>query len=56
MTVYSKSYPGLLHICKSCYALLGYSAADIYEKKYIYCPLCKEKNEVKPIQEVPSVN
>lgn len=36
---------GLVHICKFCGAILKYEPQDIFEGKYIYCPLCKEKQE-----------
>lgn len=37
---------GLVQACQNCHALLSYNAADIYEGKYIYCPVCKQRNEV----------
>ena len=40
---------GLTVYCTKCGALLGYTAQDIYEKQYIYCPRCKEKIVV-PLQ------
>lgn len=43
MKVLSEKYPGALMICPGCQALLGYGPADIYEDKFIYCPICKEK-------------
>lgn len=49
MTILSKTFPGLMRICDGCGALLGYDAKDIYEKKYIYCSVCKHKNEVPEI-------
>lgn len=33
-----------LHTCVECGALLTYDyTKDIYEDKYIYCPICKTK-------------
>lgn len=49
MTILSQTFPGLTRVCDGCGALLGYSAKDIYEKKYIYCNVCKHKNEVPEI-------
>lgn len=51
MTILSKTFPGLTRVCDECGALLGYNAKDMYEKKYIYCIICKYKNEVPPIIE-----
>ena len=34
-----------IHTCVECGALLYYGREDIYENKYIYCPLCKTKQE-----------
>lgn len=49
MTILSNKFPGLTRVCDGCGALLGYSAKDIYEKKYVYCINCKHKNEVPEI-------
>lgn len=48
MKVLSQKYPGSLIVCPECQWLLGYSPADIYENKYIYCPNpnCRTKIEV----------
>lgn len=35
--------PGLIHFCECCGALLSYTIDDIYENKYIYCPICKTR-------------
>lgn len=51
MFVLSQKYPGLIAICPQCGALLAYTVEDIYENKYIYCPLCKEKIETKVVLE-----
>lgn len=40
-----------MRVCEGCGALLGYSAKDMYEKKYVYCTICKHKNEVPEIVE-----
>lgn len=34
-----------IHTCVNCGALLYYGLEDIYENKYIYCPICKTKQE-----------
>lgn len=52
MQVLSDRYCGLTLVCKQCYALLAYDSKDIYDKKYVYCPLCKYKNEIIPIIDV----
>lgn len=44
MEVVSQKHLGLLHSCISCGALLRYNAGDTYDG-YIYCPLCKTKQE-----------
>lgn len=36
---------GLIHSCTWCGAIFKYEMEDVYEKKYIYCPICKEKQE-----------
>ena len=38
-----------MRVCDECGTLLSYAAKDIYEKKYIYCSVCKHKNEVPEI-------
>ena len=47
MKILSQTFPGSLHICCECRALLAYQPSDIYDKKYIYCPICKTKQECK---------
>lgn len=43
MIVLSQRFPGSIHICTECHAVLAYSIQDVYENHYIYCPLCKTK-------------
>ena len=44
MIVYSEKYPGIIVICPECGALLGIDPhKDLYEEKYVYCPLCYHK-------------
>lgn len=44
MVVLSQYYPGITIQCTNCHALLGIDPhKDIYDSKYVYCPLCKEK-------------
>ena len=43
MIIYSQSYPGLHLICTNCGCLFGFSVQEIYEDKYVYCPICREK-------------
>lgn len=45
MEVISAKYLGLLHVCAYCGALLRYGPQDVYEGHYLYCPVCKEKQE-----------
>lgn len=45
MMVVSPKFIGNLHVCEKCGAMLKISPEDIYEQKYIYCPVCKEKQE-----------
>lgn len=49
MVILSDKFPGLTRVCDGCGALLGYSTKDMYEKKYVYCTICKHKNEVPEI-------
>ena len=44
MTIYD-THPGLHLICTNCGCLFGFSAQDIYEDKFVYCPACREKLE-----------
>lgn len=43
MQVLSQKFEGFIHICPTCNAVLSYVPTDIYEGKYIYCPICKTK-------------
>ena len=43
MKVLVQKAPAFLEICPSCQALLSFYFGDIYENKYIYCPICHEK-------------
>ena len=43
MIVLSKKCVGLIQECPTCGAVLAYLPEDIYENKYLYCPLCKTK-------------
>ena len=52
MTVLSQGYPGRTLICTQCYSLLAFNDKDIYENKYVYCPICKTKNEIPLIVDV----
>lgn len=45
MTVLYNKFPGSIHICSNCGALLKYTTQDIYENCYIYCPLCKSREK-----------
>lgn len=45
MRVLSPTFPGSIHICEECNAVLAYSTQDIYENHFIYCPLCKTKQK-----------
>ena len=48
MTVLSQRYPGITTKCTNCVALLGIDPhQDIYENRYVYCPICKEKLELQ---------
>ena len=55
MTILSKTFPGFMRVCEGCGALLSYAAKDMYEKKYIYCSICKHKNEVPEMVEAQLV-
>lgn len=44
MIVLSTQYPGITIQCPNCSALLAIDPhKDIYENKYVYCPICREK-------------
>lgn len=45
MKILSRSFPGSLQLCPECQALLAFMPTDIYENKYIYCPICRTKIE-----------
>lgn len=47
--VITQKYPGFVVICEGCGRLLAYKREDMYEGKFVYCPICKYKNEVRPI-------
>ena len=49
MTILSKGYPGFTLVCEQCNSLLAYNSKDVYEGKYVYCAVCKHKNEVPTI-------
>ena len=43
MRVLSKKPVACLKECQECHAILAFGLEDIYENKYIYCPLCRTK-------------
>lgn len=43
MKVLSKTFCGSIIECTECHAILAYGPTDIYQNKYVYCPLCKTK-------------
>ena len=47
MRILSEKFPGSIHICKECGGLLSYNADDIQNKKFIICPICHCRQEVK---------
>lgn len=47
MMVIANKIPSSLHICEYCNALLAYTADDVYENHYIYCPICKTRQRCK---------
>lgn len=52
MQVLSQGYCGRTLVCTQCYSLLAFNEKDIYDKKYVYCPLCKCKNEIPLVVDV----
>lgn len=42
MKVLSQTFCGSIAFCE-CGAVLAYGPQDIYQNKYIYCPICKTK-------------
>ncbi len=53
MRTLSEVFAGLVRVCDKCGAVLAYGAHDVYENKYIYCPVCRAKLEVPlaPVEE-----
>lgn len=47
MQVLSPKFPGRILICDRCGALLAYNEADVYGVNLVYCPLCKNANEIE---------
>lgn len=47
MQVLAQNSPALLTVCENCNALLAYQINDVYEGHFIYCPVCRYKNEVR---------
>lgn len=43
MIVLSQKFVGTPIECPNCYALLAYKLNDVYQNKYVYCPLCRTK-------------
>lgn len=43
MIILSKKCVGLIQECPTCGAVLAYDTKDVYENKYVYCPICKTK-------------
>lgn len=43
MVVLAKRKPAFVQECSGCFALLGYNIPDIYQNKYVYCPVCRTK-------------
>lgn len=41
MIILNKYYRGLICRCPNCFAILGYSPADVHKNSYVTCPLCK---------------
>ena len=47
MKILSEKFPGSIHICRDCSCLLSYLPSDIQNKKFIICPICHCRQEVK---------
>ena len=43
MKVLAPKTPSFVISCPACDALLGFNFGDIYENRYVYCPVCREK-------------
>ena len=50
MKILSSIFPGSIKLCSSCGCLFSYLPSDIYENKWIYCPICHEKIESPQIE------
>lgn len=46
MEVLYPKFPGNILICNKCGALLSYTKRDIYGGNLVYCPLCKNANQI----------
>lgn len=49
MQILSPIFPGSIKIC-SCGCLFSYKPTDIYENKWLYCPVCHNKIESPMIE------
>ena len=47
MNVIAQGFPGLIRVCEQCNSVLGYTAKDIYARKYLYMEDMKENVEKK---------
>lgn len=45
MKILSQTYPGSIKICRECGCLFSFLPSDIYEKHWLYCPICKTRME-----------
>lgn len=45
MYALTKGYAGLVCCCGECGILFSFAAKDVYENKWVYCPVCRAKND-----------
>ena len=53
--VYSKTFPGMIHICSRCGCLFSYTYGDIYGN-LIYCPVCKNADTTDIIKDYDGIS
>ena len=43
MQILAKRTPAMMLSCPECRVLFAYNFGDIYQNKYVYCPVCRTK-------------
>lgn len=45
MIVVSQKFLGLTCCCSQCGILFSFKKEDVFENKWVYCPVCRAKND-----------